>query len=60
MRDKSIYFIVEEIVLIFRQLINIFEQCIKFGESNSVLVIGPRGSGKTKVYFVFVCWNPAM
>jgi len=32
-----------------RQLINIFEQCIKFGESNSVLVIGPRGSGKTKL-----------
>lgn len=33
----------------FRQLIEVFEQCIKFGESNSALVLGPRGSGKTKV-----------
>lgn len=32
-----------------RQLEIIVKQCISFGESNSVLVIGPRGSGKSKL-----------
>eukprot|EP00794_Sanderia_malayensis_P003653 gene3653-4170_t len=32
-----------------RQLKEVFEQCLNFGESNSALIIGPRGSGKTKL-----------
>jgi len=32
-----------------RQLSSVIDQCVKFGESNSVLVIGPRGSGKSKL-----------
>ena len=40
--------------LLTRQLIDVFEQCVKFGESNSALVIGPRGSGKTKVILTTV------
>lgn len=39
-----------DIAAIFsRQLKSVIKQCVDFGESNSVLVIGPRGSGKSKV-----------
>ncbi|XP_066929285.1 origin recognition complex subunit 4-like [Clytia hemisphaerica] len=31
-----------------RQLETVINQCVECGESNSVLVIGPRGSGKSK------------
>ena len=41
------------IYFIFSQLEGIVTQCVKFGESNSVLIIGPRGSGKTKVRFSY-------
>jgi len=30
----------------------VINQCVESGESNSVLIIGPRGSGKSKVQFV--------
>ncbi|XP_066932389.1 LOW QUALITY PROTEIN: origin recognition complex subunit 4-like [Clytia hemisphaerica] len=32
-----------------RQLETVINQCVECGESNSVLVIGPRGSGKSKL-----------
>lgn len=31
------------------QILDLLEQTIKFGESNSALIIGPRGCGKTAV-----------
>ena len=31
----------------------VVNQCVNMGESNSVLVIGPRGSGKSKVVFKY-------
>lgn len=31
------------------QLRSVVKQCIKVGESNSVLIVGPRGTGKTKL-----------
>lgn len=39
----------------FEELYNVLRRTIDFGESDSVLVIGSRGSGKTTVsYVVFV------
>lgn len=32
-------------------IVNLFEKTIKAGESNSALLIGPRGCGKTTVIF---------
>ncbi|XP_067936792.1 origin recognition complex subunit 4-like [Watersipora subatra] len=31
----------------FKELTSLLNKCIAFGESNSILIIGPRGSGKT-------------
>lgn len=33
----------------WKQILNLLERTIRFGESNSALIIGPRGCGKTKV-----------
>jgi len=32
-----------------KQLDSIIKKCVESGESNSVLIIGPRGSGKSKL-----------
>ena len=32
-----------------RQLLQLIKRCAQYGESNSVLLIGPRGSGKSLV-----------
>ena len=32
-----------------RELLDLVKQCAQYGESNSVLLIGPRGSGKSLV-----------
>ena len=37
------------IVFCCRQLQDLITRCAEFGESNSVLLIGPRGSGKSLV-----------
>ena len=34
---------------IVRELLDLIKRCAQFGESNSVLLIGPRGSGKSLV-----------
>ena len=36
-------------LFITRELLDLNKRCAQFGESNSVLLIGPRGSGKTLV-----------
>ena len=43
------YFIEDYLIEQKSQLKSVVEQCILSGESNSVLVIGPRGSGKSKL-----------
>ena len=35
--------------IISRELLDLVKRCAQFGESNSVLLIGPRGSGKSLV-----------
>ena len=39
---------------VFRTLQDIINRTVQFSESNSILVIGPRGSGKTAVSY-FLC-----
>lgn len=39
----------------FEQLLFILNRTIKFGESDSVLLIGFKGSGKTSVSSFFIC-----
>lgn len=37
----------------YEQLVNVLEKTVVLGESDSVLIIGPRGSGKTTVSYVY-------
>ena len=47
-----------------RELLDLVKRCAQYGESNSVLLIGPRGSGKSLVgsflciiRFIIMCYD---
>jgi len=49
----------EELVVHRDYVFSLLKSTVQSGENNSALIIGPRGSGKTKVYihfFIFSYW----
>lgn len=54
-RTNEDYFIDDFLGEQKKQLKSVVEQCISCGESNSVLVIGPRGTGKSKLVQSIMC-----
>lgn len=41
-------------------VLDLVKRTVEMGESNSVLLVGPRGSGKTTVQLSFICYTESL